>query len=189
MRASLTAATSLDSVLIGSKVSKPERDSKVAAFLADVGKEPHSYWVLDAKTAEFAKRPGSLAAVMPSPPPGQLPPVVSREEQLAPYRKTAENYLALFFTENAKRCLAIFDFLMIRTPLASLNPSNLEFTLADKKTGGRRVVVNLFDYLHLLTSQLAPTKPLLDLHAYLGKYGTLPRCFIANRHRKFNAAA
>jgi hypothetical protein len=65
--------------------------------------------------------------------------------------------------------------------------SDLNFTLRDAKTG-KVVKVSLLDYIHTLTTQTPPTKEVLDLHAYIKRHVTLPRCFIANQHRKFVGA-
>jgi hypothetical protein len=174
--------------VLGEILPREARDEKVAAFEADPGSVAHGYWVYDVGTRKFEPKPGSLAAPGSVPAAG-LPTATSgggRESLLAPYRKTAETYLNLF-SENPKRALAIFDFLMTKTPLQPLAVADLNFTLRDAKSG-RVVSVSLLDYIHTLTTQTTPTKDILDLHAYLRRHVTLPRCFIANHHRKFSVA-
>lgn len=185
MTTSRANSASVAAVLVELKVPKAERDAKVEAFLADVGQEEHGYWVLDVKTGAFERRPGSLLQTSDTVAAGDAPlAVVDRKSAVAPYRKTAENYLSLFSTD-PKKSMAIFDYLMTKTPLHSLNPVDLNFTLRDQKKGGQVVRVSLFDYIHTLTTDVAPTQTVMDLHAYLSRYVTLPRCFIVNRHKKF----
>ena len=191
MTSNHSAGDTLSSMLVKFKVSKGDRDAKVAAFLADVGKEAFSYWVFDVRLNIFSKQPGSLTSDLPLQPsnPGssQQSTALTREALIAPYRKTAENYLPML-TEEPEKCLSLFDFIFLKTPVNSIHPSTLDFTLRDARTK-KLVVVSLFDYLLLLTSATAvPTKPLLDLHFYLARFSTLPLCFVANRHRKFTAA-
>jgi hypothetical protein len=187
MASTMAMAKTLSSLLVEYKIPKSVRDVKVAEFQAAVGKEEHSYFVLEVKSGAFAKSPGSLASVMPITSTNTLQTAaLSREALLAPYRKTAEHYLPMV-TEEAAKCLSLFDFVMLSLPLHSLNPASLDFTLRDAKKGSI-VTVSMFDYLLMITTQSAPTKPLLDLHSYIGKYSVLPRCFVANRHKKFAAA-
>ena len=192
MTSNHSAGDTLASILVKFRVSKGDRDRKVAAFLADVGKEAFSFWVLDVRSMAFAKKPGSLASVMSaqsssSPATSSQSVALTREALIAPYRKTAENYLPMV-TENSVKCLSLFDFLLLRTPLQSLHPETLHFTL--RRVGsGDVLTVSLFDYLLLITSETAaPTKELLELHFYLARFATLPVCFVANRHKKFIAA-
>jgi hypothetical protein len=185
MTSSHSAAQTLASVLVAYRIPKGDRDAKIAAFLADVGKEEHSYWVLCVRTGAFARRPGSLAGVMDTHPTNLKSAASTREELIAPYRKTAEHYLPMV-TENHQKCLRLFDFLMRKTPLDSLHSDSLDFTLRDAKNG-EIVTVSLFDYLVMITSQEPPTKPLLDLHSFLARFSPLPRCFITNSHKKFTS--
>lgn len=176
-----TSADSLGNVLSALKYPKAERLQKVDAFLADVGRVEHDYWVLDVNKGDFGRKPGSLqrpavaAASVTS-----ATAAEAREALLAVHRRTAENYLNLF-SEDAKKALALFDFIMARAPLNSLGVGTLDYTLRDKKTG-LVVRVSLLDYLHTLTTQTRPSRSVLDLHAYLHRYVILPRCFITNKH-------
>lgn len=185
-----TSAASLAHVLEHYKYSKAETRSKVEAFLGGDLVE-HGYWVLDVNSGNFERKPGSLArptcsaaSVVPGPggPPGGgvAGSRQRREQSLVEYRKTAEMYLNLFSPES-KKALAILDFVLAKAPLQSLSPADLNFTLRDAKTGSV-VSVSLLDYLHTLTTQTKPTRLVLDLHAYLSRHVTLPRCFIANAH-------
>jgi hypothetical protein len=175
-----TSAKSLVSALGSYSISKEERQSMVEAFLADVGVIPHGYWVFDVGSKQFGRGPGTLAPLPP--PPSQI--AASPADLLAPYRKTAELYLN-HFSGDSKKCLAIFDFLMVKVPLQSLNPVTLDFTLRNQRTGGV-VGVSLLDYLCTVTTQTPPTRDVLDLHSYLARYSKLPRCFITNKHGKFS---
>jgi hypothetical protein len=172
--------------VLGEILPKEARDEKVAAFETDPRNDAHGYWVYDVETRAFEPKPGSLAAAAAGgyPPPAAAGTSGGRESLLAPYRKTAQTYLNLF-SENPRRALAIFDFLMTKTPLQPLAVADLNFTLRDAKSG-RVVSVSLLDYIHTLTTQTTPTKDILDLHSYLRRHVTLPRCFIANHHRKFS---
>jgi hypothetical protein len=179
-----TSSKSVLNALRSYNVSKTEQRRMLDNFLADAGLVPHGYWVLDVKTMQFGRHPGAL-----SPPAGSRAAVAvsvseGPEAKLAPYRRTAETYLN-HFSVDPKKSLAIFDFLMTKAPLTSLNPVNLEFTLRDVKSG-RVVGVSLLDYLNTITTQLSPSRTVLDLHVYLRRHVTLPRCFIANRHKKFD---
>ena len=172
-----TSAKSLVAALGVYSISKEERQSMLDAFLADVDIVKHGYWVLDVSSKQFGRSPGTLG---PQGPPSQI---AATENKIAPYRKTAEIYLN-HFSVDSKKCLAIFDFLMVKVPLQSLNPETLDFTLRDQKTG-RVVGVSLLDFLCTITTETPPTRAVLDLHGYLARYARLPRCFITNKHPKF----
>lgn len=200
-----TASKSLGNVLESYNFSRGERREKMAAFLDGLGRSEHDYWVLEVNTGKFERQPGSLGrspgnvaavggvagGVQPALPAAdtlaaqQLRQQQEREGLLTGYRKTAETYLGLFAQE-PKKALAIFDFVMAKTPLQSLSVVDLNFTLRDRKKD-QVVNVSLLDYLHTLTTQTKPSRPVLDLHAYLVRYVTLPRCFIANSHPKLQA--
>jgi hypothetical protein len=193
---SQSTSAHITAVMDNLKVCKANRDEKLAAFQEDLklaGK--HNYWVYDLTTGEFGRQPGTLAkpqfastsdfAFAPTPNPRPSAAEL-RATALIPYRKTAETYLTLF-SEDGKKSMAIFDYLMAKTPLHPLNRSDLNFTLRDAKTG-KVVRVSLLDYIHTLTTQTPPTKDVLDLHTYMKKHVTLPRCFIANQHRKLGGA-
>ena len=194
-----SSAASVAHVLQLFKIRKTDAAEKLDAFLADLGRVERGYWVLEVETGKFGRKPGSLApgvaagsldpsaASTPSTP---SPTLLQKREALLPaYRKTAEAYLPLLVGggvggDGGKKAMALFDFLMIASPLESLNAGNLDYTLRDAKTG-RVVRVSLFDYLHTLTTQARPRRDVLDLHAYIGRHITLPRCFIVNKHPKF----
>jgi len=185
-----STVSSIVDVLDLFKFSKADSKAKVDAFLDDLGKTERTFWVLEVESGKFERQPGSLARSISRPaapaPIAAAPdatPAQKREQALLAYRKTAETYLNLFSLE-AKKALAIFDFIMAKTPLQALNPADLNFTLRDKKSG-HVVNVSLLDYLHTLTTQTKPSRGVLDLHAYLAKHVALPRCFITNDHPKF----
>jgi hypothetical protein len=182
---SQSTSPSILAVLGEFKVPKATREEKLAAFQSDLDHDPHGYWVLDVRTGQFGRQPGSLEQQAGGARPSSAAATAAgeREAALAPYRKTAETYLSLF-SGDPKKALAIFDFLMIKTPLQPLSVADLNFTLRDAKTG-LVVRVSLLDYIHTITTQTPPTKDVLDLHAYLSRHATLPRCFISNLHRKF----
>ncbi len=176
-----TAAKSLLVALSSYNYPKDERRDMTDRFLADCGAVAHNYWVLDTKTKQFGRKPGALGITPPS------PGVAAAEETLAAHRRTAERYLE-HFSEDSKKSLALFDFIMAKTPARSLSPGDLVFTLRLSKSG-RVVAVSMLDYLHTLTTQTPPTSDVLALHSYVGRYVALPRCLVANRHRSLSGGS
>lgn len=181
-----SSATSLSSVLRVFEFGKPEIRAKKNAFLSALESSAQGYWVLEPDTGKFEPSPGSLARSGGGAGGGG---VVSargggREQALTLYKKTAQKFLALFCPETTARALAIFDYVMDKVPLHNLSPDDLNFTLREKKSG-TVVRVSLLDYLHTVTTQVKPSRAVLDLHAYFARYVTLPRLVVANAHPKF----
>ena len=169
-----------------------DRKTKLDAFLGDLGRVERGYWVLDVNGGKFERQPGSLtqrtvatAAAAAAGHQVLLPPGEKKKLELCDYRKTAETYLNLFCPGESSKALAIFDFVMPRVPLHSLNPTDLNFTLRDRKTGNV-VSVSLLDYLSTVTSQAKPTRSVLDLHGYLARYVAIPQLFLTNRNPSFH---
>ena len=98
---------------------------------------------------------------------------------LEPYRRTAEAYFPHFCVDPA-RSLLIFNYIMTKLPLASVDSSDLTIKL-QKKESGAELKLSLLDYILALTNESRPSSEMISLHRYVGRHVQLPRCFVRNR--------
>jgi hypothetical protein len=156
------------------RVSKQQRDQYVETFLAD--KAEYGYYVFSTGTLSFTKH-GKSGVGAPSSSTAASTSAPACEAALR-LRETAENYVTLFCQEPQK-VLAVYDFIVPRIPVHALKA---DLTLSLKNKGsGQMVQLSLLDYLQALNSKERPSRQILSVHAYVGKYVTLPRMFVQNR--------
>jgi hypothetical protein len=166
-----TNSQSLAAVCGAFKYPKKVRNAMVDTFLAAEGE--FGYFVLDLDRMTFSR--GGMQQQQVSLSKSELTPAPAEA-----YRKTAEAFLPLF-CEEPKRAMAVFEYLLPKLPLASLNPDDLTIYL-QKKTTGVEVRISLIDYLHALNSEAKPSGEVVSLHRYLARYVRLPACFVKNKY-------
>jgi hypothetical protein len=157
---------SVSFVLSKYQFTKGQRDRLVRDFLLDCKTGPSwLYWVLDAEAGTFRRDSfaGSSAASAPL-------------DTLGEYRKKAQYYVGLF-CEHSDKAMAVFEFLLKKIPLQSLNASDLSMSLGGRTD--RRV--SLIDFLHDVTTFGAvPSGDVVALHRHLLSYADIPSCFYLN---------
>ena len=158
---------SVSFVLSKYQFTKGQRDRLVRDFLQDCKTGPSwLYWVLDPEAGTFRRDSFAGSSAAASAP----------LDTLGEYRKKAQYYVGLF-CEHSDKAMAVFEFLLKKIPLQSLNASDLSMSLGGRTD--RRV--SLIDFLHDVTTfEAVPSSDVMALHRHLCTYADIPSCFYAN---------
>ena len=167
-------APTIGSVCTALMFSRSVKNNFIAKFLAESGE--YGIFVLDTQKRTFERlfdSPGGEDGGGGGVCGNRVGP------DLEPYKRTAEAYFPHFCVDPA-RSLLIFNYIIAKLPLASVDSTDLTIKLM-KKDSGVELKLSLLDYILALTNESKPASDITALHRYVEKHVQLPRCFVRNR--------
>jgi hypothetical protein len=160
------------------KFGKEAKNQFIDRFLE--AKEQYGIFILSKQKRTFVKQEPSSV--------GKIPKTVSSRQQLQeqqlmamePYKRSAEMYIP-HVCQDAKRSLCIFQYILMKIPLTSLEASDLTISL-QRKNCKSALSLSILDYLVVLDSpNERPSKLMSSLHKYIDRHVSLPKCMVRNK--------